>query len=409
MLGLKIKDSIKILIIMVRALFKDKAGKKIVFIGLGGNYTDLDDVAKQAALMGYQTVAVSNELPRYCWLSVSKWVKADVENDVDKLLRVVKQTNARAILTGRTNHALPALAQLASQTGQIGPSAQAAACSTDKIFMRMALDTQGLNRIAWGDLQDYKKHVQPYPVVVKPSFGTGAVGVTLLRSEQDLHDYQQQEQFNTQNIRYETIICEQYIAGAHYDIYGITQGGKHTIYSIIKSFYEDKLPLFRAKAYIFNIPISDFKKLQISKFCTKALNALGVNVGPWHLELREMDNAKFAVIDFANRLGGNYKVVGDSVSRDLVADYITVSLGLDLEIETSNKTRLQLYAYNDREWEILDKLNFEYNRVVSYKVLDFYKIKAILLLELNSAADMNRVCGLTSAAYPFLPSLYCEI
>lgn len=141
------------------------------------------------------------------------------------------------------------------------------------------------------------------PLVIKPSHGFYSSGVTRIDSYEELHHaIQIAKRINMQlsNEKGKTII-EEYLDGEEIAIDGTIING--TVYPLLKHHKHPTLtgPYFHEEAYISEVLSSEFdEKLVLLKF----IKTIGLQSGPFHLEMRKRSNGEWVLLECAPRYSG---------------------------------------------------------------------------------------------------------
>lgn len=145
-------------------------------------------------------------------------------SDTKAVIEIVKQehlTHSIALPVGR---ALVNLGTINEQCHFAGPSYHAIDTLTDKNKFHEFCTQHGLNDCPYilldncsTELRESKrKEIEAkigYPLIIKPTYGSGSLGAALIYNEQELLDYQAPERFSQ-----DTLLVEQYIDGTEYNI-----------------------------------------------------------------------------------------------------------------------------------------------------------------------------------------------
>ncbi len=146
-----------------------------------------------------------------------------------------------------------------------------------------------------------------YPAVVKPTKGSGSLGVTLARDIAELREGQLIAQGVMEKmgfVGYPTLV-EEYIDGAEYAVEVLVVAGVAKILAIFEK--PDPLvgPTFAETIYLTPARISKSTSEAMASSVAAVANALGIRTGPMHIEMRISAEGVCFPIDVASRsIGG---------------------------------------------------------------------------------------------------------
>ena len=104
---------------------------------------------------------------------------------------------------------------------------------------------------------------------------------------------------------------EEYISGAEYSVETISYQGKHTCLAITRKFTTGS-PHYIEVGHLQPAPLTDDIRKQVEETVFRALDALGVEFGAGHSELRINEKGEIRIIEIGSRMGG------DCIGSDLV-------------------------------------------------------------------------------------------
>jgi len=199
---------------------------------------------------------------------------------------------------------VPSAAIAGRRLGVGGIDQEAALRCVDKGLMRDAWDAAGLPqpryRVAGVEKVAAAAQELGFPLVLKPTTGSGSRGVSLVRSEEDLRPAMELAEAGARANRF---IVEEWLAGTEMTVEGLVQQGRP--YVLAKS---DKVaqvhPRFRV-AMALNYPASFPEEVlrKTDELAGRAALALGIRDGAFHLECM-VDGTDVSLVEMAGRPGG---------------------------------------------------------------------------------------------------------
>jgi biotin carboxylase len=165
------------------------------------------------------------------------------------------------------------------------------------------------------------------PVVLKPCFGSGSVGVRLCRSRAELLEHGGKLLTHTQNERGLShpveLLVEQYVDGEEYSIellagavVGVTK--KHL----------GPLPHFVERGHDFPAALHEGQAAALAQAALASVATLDLLAGPVHVEAR-WSGGRPVIIEVNPRLAGGYipEIVRLATGRDLLAEALRLATG----------------------------------------------------------------------------------
>jgi biotin carboxylase len=167
----------------------------------------------------------------------------------------------------------------------------------------------------------------PFPLVVKPTQGSGSVGVKLCGSAQEAVSHARvllQQEVNERGLPVtHEVLIEEYLQGPEYSVEIF--GGE--IIGITRK-YLSKEPYFVEIGHDFPAAATHQVLLALGQAATQAISATGLSWGPAHIEIRMTGDVP-VVIEINPRLAGGYipELVRQSTGIDLIERTILAAIG----------------------------------------------------------------------------------
>jgi biotin carboxylase len=168
----------------------------------------------------------------------------------------------------------------------------------------------------------------PLPVIVKPTFGTGSVGVRLCRSVEEVVSHATtllNQGFNERGLPApKEILIEEYLAGPEYSVEVF---GTHVLGITAKHLSEE--PMFVEAGHDFPAMLSADLAASIRETALRSLQAVGLSWGPAHIEMRVVEGHP-AIIEINPRLAGGFipELVRNAHGIDLIRETLKHAIGL---------------------------------------------------------------------------------
>jgi len=304
--------------------------RKVLIIGAGEYQVPAIIAAKKA---GYFVVAtdISPDAPGFAISDVSACV--DIK-DVEGTLSVARAEGVEGVVSVCVDYAVPSVAYVAQELGLVGLSYEAARVCRSKRLVRERLKAAGLSGVSFetarrdDDLEQMSRRLS-YPVIVKPEYGTGSKGVTLVGSPDALPDAVIASSDASAG---EDVLIEEYVPGPEVSVEGLIYKGRVNIVAVTDKIVTPP-PFFVEIGHTVPsvLPISDISR--IKELSATVLNALAVNDTAFHIEMKiTPDGPK--LIEVGCRLGGG-TITTDLVPLATGVDMVAAAVGLAMGEEPS--------------------------------------------------------------------------
>ncbi len=292
--------------------------------------------ARRAVELGYRPMLLAADLSRYQYAREDGIETLQVDTqDKCAILRACRQLARDSKIGGVTSSSeyfIEASAELAQQLDLPGPTPDSIRICRDKWRQRLHLSDAGvgiprfIRASSIAEAVDAAKTIG-VPVVVKPVGGSGSVGVSLCKDTEDVALHAGELLEKTVNERglpvAKTILVEEYITGAEYSVESF---GKKIIGITRK--HLGPLPHFVEAGHDFPAELSPEIEVLIRHTVWTALEALGINFGPSHSEVR-ITPSGVKVIEVNPRLAGGYipEIVRLATGLDLIREAVSGTVG----------------------------------------------------------------------------------
>lgn len=240
--------------------------------------------------------------------------------DIDGILKVATEFKPDGIMTLATDMPMRAVANSASKLGLPGISIEAAENATDKGKMIKNFKRCGVAS-PWFHLVEFEDNLQEifdkisYPCIFKPVDNAGSRGVVLVNRRDELLEAYKYSKSQSRNGE---VIIEEYMQGHEVSVETMTVDGETYVLAIT-----DKVttgaPHFVEMGHSQQSRLPNETLIKIEKLAKQAINSVGIDVGPSHVEIMVTKEGP-KVIELGARLGG------DCITTHL----IPLSTGIDM-------------------------------------------------------------------------------
>lgn len=269
--------------------------------------------ARVAIENGIQPILLTADAARYPYVAQDKLEVLQVDTqDEGAILSACRRLNAERAIAGvssSSEYFVAAAARIAGQLGLPAPSPEAIAACRDKHEQRLRLAAAGIGspsfRLATSADEAVTAAVElGLPVVTKPVYGSGSIGVKLCEDTAAVAAHagkllSQQENERGQPIP-QRILVEELVKGQEYSVetFNLVAIG-------ITRKYLGSLPAFVEVGHDYPAVLNAELEGSIRQTALRALEVLGLGWGPAHVELRVTEDGP-KIIEVNPRLAGGF-------------------------------------------------------------------------------------------------------
>lgn len=250
--------------------------------------------------------------------------------DEEGICQAAKEFKADGIMTLATDMPMRSVAYTCEKLGLRGISYETAVKATDKGKMIQAFEESGVAH-PWyfvisekAQLSDIKDKII-YPCISKPVDNAGSRGVMLVNQRSELEDA---FLYSSTNGRGGQVIIEEYLQGDEVSVEIMAVDGRINVLQVT-----DKLttgaPHFVEMGHSQPSRLGDHAVDEIKKIAIKAVESVGIENGPAHVEIMMTDSGP-KMIELGARMGGDCiatHLVPLSTGIDMVKASILIALG----------------------------------------------------------------------------------
>ena len=339
---------------------------------IGGSYLQLPAVIK-AKELGYEVHCFSWADGAVCAEEADFFYPISII-EKDEILKECQRIKIDGIVTIASDVAILTVNYVASRMGLIGNPDEYSDITTNKYLMRKCfvqhqipspLFTIANNNCTY-DIRGFK-----FPLVVKPTDRSGSRGVEKIIDSAELE--RAIERAKAESFSHAAII-EEYVTGREVSVESITFEGKHYVLQITDK-VTTNAPYFVELEHHQPSSLSDDIQDRIREIVVKALDALHMQYGASHSELKITDDGDIYVIEIGARMGGDFigsNLVQLSTGYDFLGATIQVAMGKFLEPQITEHNHSGVY-FLSKETEFLKTIieNWEgYPEIVEAEITD---------------------------------------
>jgi len=268
---------------------------------------------QRARQRGFRVLFLTSRPQLYPFLS-AELVAPYVLNttDVDEICKVLQaQTDVQGLMS-TSEYFVEIAAQVASRLSLVGSDVEAVRTCRHKGRFVRTLEQAGLNVPKTFELASLSTLEQlipqlTFPVVVKPVFGSGSVGVRLASNATELlrvggrllSERREERGLTTPP----DILVQEYLSGEEYSVEVLSVRGHDSILGCTKK-HLGPAPFFVETGHDFPAPLDSSTEREIRRAVSRALSAVGYRSGPSHVELRLGADGRPWFIEVNPRLAG---------------------------------------------------------------------------------------------------------
>ncbi len=260
--------------------------------------------------------------------------------DKDAILKVCQEEKIDGITTIASDVATLSVNYVAEKMGLIGNPDKSSQTATNKYLMRQCFMDHNVPSpkfcLSDGIIPEASKKFT-FPVIVKPTDRSGSRGVEKVERQEDLQEAITRacaESFQKK------AVIEEFVEGREISVESISFKGIHYILQITDK-VTTETPFFVELEHHQPSSLPDDIKAKVKGIVLKALDALHIQYGASHSELKITKNGDIRVIEIGARMGGDFigsNLVQLSTGYDFLKGVIEVALGDFQEpILTENK------------------------------------------------------------------------
>ncbi|AOT70569.1 ATP-grasp domain-containing protein [Geosporobacter ferrireducens] len=313
--------------------------KRLLVIGSGSeNYRRY--ILETAVQMGLEIILVSNRSATWEIGLCKKIIFSNIDNAAAMYERLSKSIDINSIngIFTYVEEAVYPTAQLAQILGLPFISVQTAQAARNKYVMRKRFEESGLktpNYVKIRSIEDlqYAQDSLKLPVVIKPIDGWGSIGVIKVEKWEELKGIFEKISKNKFTETEPTFILEEYLIGNEVSVESVIFNKKIHHYGIVQKYICNE-PYFEEVGHSFPAELPDDLIENTLNVTAKGIEALGINSGVTHTELRLTPSGP-VIVEIGARLGGDKipYLIQLATGINLARNAIKVALGQNPDFE----------------------------------------------------------------------------
>ena len=301
-------------------------GKKLAIIG--ASYLQLPLVRK-AKEMGIETFCFAWADGAVCKDEADHFYPIDVK-EKEQIYQKCKEVEIDGITTIAADLPVATINYVASRLGLISNPIEFTETTTNKYLMRQCFLANNIPSPQFAlvdDINHYHINGFQFPLIIKPTDRSGSKGVKKVLDPTQVDSAIKRAQ--NESFEHKAII-EEFVTGCEISVESISYKGEHHILQIT-----DKVttgaPFFVELEHHQPSSLSEETKIAVKGIVQNALNALHIEYGASHAELKIDENGVIKVIEIGARMGGDFigsDLVRLSTGYDFLKGVIEVALGV---------------------------------------------------------------------------------
>ena len=299
--------------------------KKLAIIG--ASYLQMPLVMK-AKEMGVESICFAWEEGAVCKKICDHFYPVSTV-DKEAILKICREIKIDGITTIASDVAVLTVNYVAENMGLVGNPDKYSETATNKYLMRQCFMDNNVPSpkfcLTEGSIPEAVKAFR-YPVIVKPTDRSGSRGVEKVDSTEELQAAI--ERACNESFQKKAVI-EEFVEGREISVESISYKGKHYVLQITDK-VTTEAPFFVELEHHQPSTLSEDIKKRVKKIVLNALDALHIQYGASHSELKITKDGDIRVIEIGARMGGDFigsDLVRLSTGYDFLKGVIEVALG----------------------------------------------------------------------------------
>jgi biotin carboxylase len=324
--------------------------KHLLILGAG---EDQLPAYRAARRLGLRTIGVDQRADAPAVAAADSF-HAVTTRDAGAIVDAVGAAEVAAVIAPASDAAQLTLRALEQHYGAPHRTPLAAArASIDKGFFRGVLDELGLPGYRWAQGRDDAELLRAamamrFPLMVKPSDGSGSKGVGIARGSAELAEgVAVARSFSASG----EVIVEEHVAGCPYSVECFLDAGRIVFFAATRRIVTGP-PHFITVSHLIPADLDDTTTLRIRRTVQQICAALEIRVGPVNLDIVIDEQGDPYVIELGARLGGNGmpRLVHAAFGVNTVRAAVHCALGQPFRLEPTRDRKALLHIlHSDRD------------------------------------------------------------
>ena len=348
----------------------DTKRKKLAIIG--ASYLQLP-LVKKAKELGVESICFAWEEGAVCKDVCDRFYPVSTV-DKEEIFRICREIKIDGITTIASDVAVLTVNYVAEKMRLVGNPDNYSETATNKYLMRQCFMEYGVPSpkfcLSDGTIPEIATTFC-YPLIVKPTDRSGSRGVEKVEAVNDLRTAivrACKESFQKR------AVIEEFVEGREISVESISYKGKHYVLQITDK-VTTEAPFFVELEHHQPSSLPEEIKLRVKDIVLNALDALHIQYGASHAELKITKDGDIRVIEIGARMGGDFigsDLVKLSTGYDFLKGVVDVALGQFEEPHLTEKyCSGVLFLSKETEWlkPIIENWN-HYPEIVEAKITD---------------------------------------
>ncbi len=305
--------------------------KKLAIIGANEFQCDLIEKAKS---MGVETHVFSWGGGEPGELLADYFYEVDIKNR-SEILSKCKSIGVDGVCSIASDLANITVHWVANELGFKAHSQYCIEATTNKFKMREALSQQNIpvpDYYLINSLEELDSLKLSFPCIVKPTDRSGSRGVIKVSNYNQLTEAYHESKSHSFS---DEVIVEEFVDGSEFSVESFSVSGKHDVLQITEKFTTGS-PNYVEVAHLSPARLTTEQVRRIEEVVSQSLNALGVQDGPAHSEIKVCENDRITVIEVGSRMGGDF-IGSYIVPTHTGIDYVKLTIASALgEVEKNS-------------------------------------------------------------------------
>lgn len=275
--------------------------KKLLVIGAGFLQSFL---IRKARELGYYVIAIDKNPKSIGFTYANEVGIIDIVSQ-EECLTFAKKKRIDGVLTAATDYGVLTASYISSNLGLPGLNFDSATLIKDKYLIRKTLVQNNIDSVKqFIEIDSINKisiigDTLQYPVIIKPSDGSGSKAVRKVTNAIEL-EAAVEDAMNASLTK--KALIEDFIEGKEYGVESIVINGEGIVLGIMDK-HMTTPPIYAELGH--SLPSGLEKEDFIIETVTSAIKALNINVGAVNMDVIVSKNSQITIIDIGARMGGN--------------------------------------------------------------------------------------------------------
>lgn len=312
--------------------------KKILIIGAGFLQSF---VIQKAKAMGYYTITIDKNPNSIGFQFADEYEVIDI-TDYEESLKYALLKNVDGVMTAATDYGVITAAYIAKHMNLPGLKLDVAKLVKDKYSVRKTFYENKVDDLSQfyeiSSISDIDK-ITPmlkFPVIVKPSDGSGSKGI---RRVDTVLEFKEACNLALKSSLNGTVLVEDFIDGTEYGVESFVYKGKIYVLSVMGK-YMTEPPNYAELGHF--IPSGLSIEDKVKDIVTRAISVLGINFGAVNMDVLVTQDNRICIIDVGARMGGNLigsHIIPIGTGINYLENLIRASVNEDINLKPTRKSQ----------------------------------------------------------------------